>query len=1096
MWAVLFTDMVGSTGQRAHLGDVAGDALRREHDAMVADALGAHAGELVKGTGDGAMCAFSGAADALACAVAIQQAIEQRNGTSDEPIGLRIGVSAGDLVCEDGDLHGLAANEAARVCALADAGQILVSELVRAMAGSRAGFPLIERGAFELKGIPDPVAIWEVRWEPLGIAAPQVMPLPGRLRARPWAGVVGREAEMSAILDACKRVAGGEGREVFLISGEAGLGKTTLVAEAARAASDDGTCVLFGHCEEDLATPYQLFAEALGHFVTHATDEQLLAHVEAHGSELARLVPALAARIPDVSPSQATDADTERFLLFAAVVGLLVTASQHQPVVLVLDDLQWADRASLQLFRHLTAAEQTMQVLVLGTYRDSELSRSHPLLDTLAALHRQHGVSHLELDGLDDSGVVSFLEAAAGHALDDAGVGLAHAVYRETDGNPFFVSEVLRHLSETGAIFQDVTGQWTSEATLDQLALPDSVRVVIGARVGRLGPDAERVLSTAAVIGRDFDLDLLARTTTTSEDTVLDILEAAAAASLVRELADAPGHYNFAHALIQHTLYEDLGPTRRARAHRQVGEALEGLCADRPGARVGELARHWFAATQPIDLAKAISYSRQAGDAALSALAPANALSYYTQALDLTGQADDSDPIVALDLAVGLGTAQRLTGDPAFRDTLLDASRRAAALDDTERLVAAALANNRGAESSPGEVDGERVAVLEAALVALGPVETADRARLLATLAVELAYCGDITRISTLADDAVALARCLDDPATLAHALNAHHIALRLPETLTARLDTTREAIALADAAGDPWTRFIALRQRLGTAIETGDGVERRRCATECHAIATRVGQPYLAWVDAQNCATRLLLDGDPEGAEATAEEALAIGTESGEPDAFTIYGVQLLDVRIHQGRTEELVDLVAEAVAESPGLPALRAALARGYLDAGRGDDARALLEASAAVDFADLPRDELWLVGMSMWAHVAVGLGLTGAAALLEDILTPWAGQVPTAVVAVSESVDQCLGELAALLGRAADADVHFAAAEALARRLEAPFYVARALLERARLATATDVGAEAAPGRLAEALDLAEQHGYALLTRQALELQRALG
>ena len=145
---------------------------------------------------------------------------------------------------------------------------------------------------------------------------------------------------------------------------------------------------------------------------------------------------------------------------------------------------------------------------------------------------------------------------------------------------------------------------------------------MIGARVGRLGHDAERVLSLAAVIGRDFDLDVLARATKTSEDDLLDILDAAAAAALVRELADTPGRYSFAHALIQHTLYEDLGPTRRARAHRQVAEALEDLCGDRPGARVGELARHWFSATQPIDLAKAIDYSRQAADAALAALAP------------------------------------------------------------------------------------------------------------------------------------------------------------------------------------------------------------------------------------------------------------------------------------------------------------------------------------------------------------------------------------------------------------------------------------------------------------------------------------------
>ena len=304
------------------------------------------------------------------------------------------------------------------------------------------------------------------------------------------------------------------------------------------------------------------------------------------------------------------------------MVGLLSKVSQDQPVVVVLDDLQWADRGSLLLLCHLTAAEQAMRVLVIGTYRDNELSQAHALRETLGVLRRQSGVSRIELAGLDDSGVVSFLEAAAGQTLEDAGVSLAHAVYRETDGNPFFVSEVLRHLSEIGAIYQDTTGRWAVDGSLEQMALPDSVREVIGGRVVRLGKDAERVLSMAAVIGRDFDLDLLARATKTSEDELLDILDAAAAVALVRELADAPGHYNFAHALIQHTLYEDLGLTRRARAHRQVAEALEDLCGEHPESRVGELARHWFSATQPIDLTKAITYSRQAGDAALSALGP------------------------------------------------------------------------------------------------------------------------------------------------------------------------------------------------------------------------------------------------------------------------------------------------------------------------------------------------------------------------------------------------------------------------------------------------------------------------------------------
>src|SRR5208282_4775562 len=194
------------------------------------------------------------------------------------------------------------------------------------------------------------------------------------------------------------------------------------------------------------------------------------------------LVPALADRLPGLPPSRATDPDTERYLLFAAVVGLLAALSRTQPVVLVLDDLQWADEGSLLMLRHLAAAGQVTRVLVIGTYRDDGGPDSHPLTDTLAALHRQSRLSRIELAGLDDAGVVALLEAAAGYSLDDAGVSLAHAVHRETDGNPFFVSEMLRHLSEAGAIYRDATGRWAAAGALEQMALPESVRVVIGAR--------------------------------------------------------------------------------------------------------------------------------------------------------------------------------------------------------------------------------------------------------------------------------------------------------------------------------------------------------------------------------------------------------------------------------------------------------------------------------------------------------------------------------------------------------------------------------------------------------------------------------------
>ena len=231
----------------------------------------------MKNLGDGLMVVFSSASAALGCAVAMQQGVEQENRGSENPVGLRVGLSGGEVSREDDDYFGDPVVEAARLCALCQSGQVLASEWLRLTAGRRNRHECRSLGELTLKGLPNPVTSVEILWEPLGgDRTATSIPLPARLAVRPAVGVVGRENEMTTITDAFKRVAGGGGREVLLVSGEAGLGKTTLVAEAARAALANGACVLFGHCEEDLATPYQLFAEALGHYVTFAPEDSAL----------------------------------------------------------------------------------------------------------------------------------------------------------------------------------------------------------------------------------------------------------------------------------------------------------------------------------------------------------------------------------------------------------------------------------------------------------------------------------------------------------------------------------------------------------------------------------------------------------------------------------------------------------------------------------------------------------------------------------------------------------------------------------------------------------------------------------------------------
>jgi class 3 adenylate cyclase len=1095
--AVLFSDIVGSTELSQRLSAEAADEVRRGHFAVLRQSITEAGGTEVKNLGDGLMVVFNSASAALGCAVAMQQGVDQDNRGAEYAVGLRVGLSVGEASNEDGDYFGDPVVEAARLCARCETGQILATGLVKAMAGRRNRHECRSVGELTLKGLPDPVEAVEVTWESLGGdgTGPEV-PLPARLAVRPAMGVVGREAELAVISDGLNRVAAGEGREILLISGEAGLGKTTLVGAAAQAAFGNGACTLFGHCEEDLATPYQLFAEALGHFVTHAPEDQLLAHVEASGSELLRLVPALASRIPDLPPSKATDSDGERFLLFAAVIGLLTMVSEHQPVVLVIDDLQWADKGSLLLLRHLAAAEQAMRVLIIGTYRGIELSQTHPLTDALAALHRQSGVFHVDLVGLDDRGVMALLEATAGHTLDDAGVGLANAVYQETDGNPFFVSEVLRHLFETGTIFQDGMGRWTAKASLNQIDLPISVRTVIGARVGRLGNDAGRVLSVASVIGRDFDLGLLARTTETTEDDLLDILEAAAAAALVREPVDASGHYNFAHALIQHTLYEDMGPNRQAKTHRQVAEALEDLCGDHPGIRVGELARHWSKATHPIDLVKAIGYSRLAGDDAIRALAPDDALQYYAQALALYAKSNDPDPVLAIDLAIGLGTAQRQSGDFSFRDTLLDAAHQAADINDTDRLVAAALANDRGFVSSLGSIDTDKVEVLELALARL-PSDHPDRALVLATLCEELTYGSPLERRQALAEEALAIAASSDDETTKLRVLNQVSLPHQVPPLLDQSLSWTAEALVLAERVGDPVLLYWAANHRLNVSACAGFIGEMDRCLKIVASAAERLDRPTLNWVDTYVRATRAMIAGDTDLAERLANQAFQIGTDGGEPDRNTIYSGQILIVSWQRGNIGELVALIEQAIVENPGLPAFVAALALALVEDDRINDARQLLVESNVADF-NLPMDQAWLTGMTLYAEAAIECRDRRAAATLAGRLAPFADQMSFNPSTAEGPVSHFLGGLATVLGHYDEAHAHFAQSAAFCDLVGAKFFAARTQLQWGKLLLERQTfgDTEMARDLLASAHTLAVAHGYGTVKRRAATALQGLG
>ncbi len=1083
---LLFTDVVQSTALASRVGPDAAERLRLEHFALLREAIAASGGREVKSRGDGLMVAFASSVAATRCAVAMQQAIEQRNRRGEYPLALRVGISLGDVTTDKGDYYGPPAVEGARLCDAAAGSQILASEVVRLMAGTREDYSFRPVGELELKGFPVPVPASEVVWQPLPHGA-SAIPLPARIRGMFEAGYVGRHVERAQLKELWQRVLDGE-RNVLLVSGEPGIGKTRLATHFAHGAHEQGATVLYGSCDEDLGAAYQPWIEALGHLVDHVQDHVLEAHVQRHGGELRRLVPQLATRAPSAPAPRGSDSETERYLLYAAVADLLQASAGEDPVLLMLDDLHWADRESVLLLKHLSQGSSEARLMVVGTYRDSDIGLEHPLSSVLAELRREPNVHRIALKGLDDTEVAALMEAAAGHELDVAGLELAGELRRETNGNPFFAAEILRHLVEQGIITQGEDGRWTV-GRMSQLDLPQSVREVVGHRVQRLGPHALQTLSAAAVIGRDFDLDVLARVVGTDPERVLGLLEEGVSASLLRESVAVSGRFTFAHALIEHTLYSELGRTRRARLHQKVATELEALAPEQINGRLGELAHHWAAAVQPAVVGKALYYTTLAGEQALSSLAPVQARQWFERALELDEQSGDRDTARRCRLMIGLGEAQRQSGEPAFQETLLEAARLAQERGDLDQLADAVLATSRGFTNSVGQTDDELVEMLRATAAVL-PSEDPRRARVLALLALELAYTVPLAERQALADEALRIARRHGEPLLLAHVLACHPLATADPSTLQERMRHTAEHVALCDRIGDPTLRFHAYARR-SMALETGDVAGWDVCLERMAELVEIVPQPSLRWVLLFTCSPRALLAGRVEEAERLAHEALTVGSASGQPDARAFFGSQIFGVRYEQGRLNELTETLHGMQAVNPNIPSFGPMLALALCEAGRNEEAATLLERVARDRFTSVERGGIWITTMGRWANVAARLGNREAAAEIYAQMAPYADHFLWNLVGIWGAASLHLGLLARVLGRFDEARAHLRAAEAMHARMDAPIWLARARVGLARVQLSEHGQLEADDRRLLEeVIAVARRHGSVVLERQAAE------
>ncbi len=906
-----------------------------------------------------------------------------------------------------------------------------------------------------------------------GAPAPEAAPVTRRWPAaldalRSRHAFVGRAAEAGALQRAWAGVVAG-GRGVVVLTGEAGIGKTRLAAELGGHAHAGGAVVLYGRLDDEGPAPYQPFVQMVRGWAGGASLAPLAARLGARGAELGGMLPELGASAAGEDGTlRDREFDAQRLRLFDALAALLAEIAGEAPLLVVLDDVHWADRPTLQLLGHLARAPAPERMLLLATARADEGGEA--LAAQLAALRRDGLLEQVELSGLDVPETGALVASLGGRPATPAFVGELHG---ETDGNPFFIEEVVHHLA-------DADGRLGGAVALHEAGVPVGVREVTGRRLARLAEPTRRMLATAAVIGRAFDFDVLEEVGPLRGDELVAALEEATATRMLREDPERVGRYSFGHALVRATLYDGLSALRRARLHSRVGEALIARRGHQLDPHLGQLAHH-FALAAPVDRPeRAVDFALAAGRRADRLLAWEEAAGHYAAALQARELAGAPEDRLRGELLLALGASQERAGAPEARDTFAQAATTARTLGDTALLGRAAL-GYAGRWSQLGRVEEDVAGRLQEALGALGSEDSPLRARLLARLALELYYAGDAGRRLALSEEAVALARRLGDPPTLAACLDARHYALWRPETVHERLEVASELRRIAEAVGDHELELEGAGWTVVDLLELGDVAGADIQIAAASRLAAALHRPlYEWWASLFRCA-RAQLDGRFEEAERLADETLAIGRRGHAENALHVYAQAMFNIRREQGRLGEVQDAVAGFIALYPAVPAWRCSLALLHLELGREDAARAEFESLAAQGLGALPRDANWLIAVSLLAEVCARVGDAARAAELYDALAPYAGRnvVVGRAATCNGSASRPLGMLAAVQGEWARAERHFADALAMHAAMGARPFTARTQLAWAELELARGCP-EAAAERLAAARAIADELG----------------
>jgi class 3 adenylate cyclase/tetratricopeptide (TPR) repeat protein len=943
---IMMTDIVGSTALRSTHGDRDADDMLGLQAAIVREKVAEFGGRIRKSLGDGFLISFPSTVPAVRAAAAIQGALEERSGADPQyGVEVRIGIHTGQVTEHDGDLLGQAVHVAARVMAEAVGGQILTTDEVRKLAEPRLDWSFLDSGLFWLRGFPERWRLYEVSWsDTSGFARPSAVPT--LLTA-----FVERDAERASLRRLVDDALAGHGR-LALVAGEPGVGKSRLVAEIGDEAQARGMRVLTGHCVEMSGTPpYLPYVEMIEQAISNPRSP--LALREALGDvapEIARIAPALRRAFPDIPPPVELPAELARRYVWNSLSEFVGRAAQGQPLLLVLEDLHWADESTVLLTEYLAPLLPELPVLVLGTYRDTEVDLSQPLGRVIGNLGHRGLLERISLRRLSLDGVSGMLRALAGQPAPEA---LTQLIHRETEGNPFFVEEVYLHLVESGALL-DEHGRLRGDLRLDEVSVPESIRLVLGQRLDRLASSTYEVLVAAAVTGRVFTSNMVGEVAGTGDDALAEAFDEAERARLLTG-GKIPGELMFSHELIRQTLLSDISAVKRQRLHLRTAKAISRLYTGDLESHAGELAYHLSHAGRSGDRASLVHYLTIAGDRAFDAAAFDDAVGHYEYALSLISSADQPSRAQLLER---LAMAQRSVGrwDDALR-TMNDALDRYEALGQVEAIGRLGWAMVYQLVWTARLVEGVQVG--QRTLAALGNTVSADKARLLSALGWVLSVSGDYPAATATFDQARGLAEQVRHERAFAdvlHMQTLHHlgyaefedgvrVGLRAAEVFEREsalwdlssvqafviyedgaLGSREQATSLSDKTlgiagrlGHLGAVFIVLCDQIREAAMLGDLSRVEALGPQILDIGERGGLPwrfvgyiYLGMADHWR--------GNAERAEAELRNAVdmeppgAIGGQSGSLLARHL---------AYQGRTEEVLELFESARSMLPSLKA-----------------------------------------------------------------------------------------------------------------------------------------------------------------------------